>query len=487
MVVIIAGLSAILLILLTLIGVSFLISSIWEKEPRATVWAGIQLVPLILLSLYFIYLWHSGTLNTPNGLFWLSAILVFGLLGIWLCARKTASNTDALSGTSGLIKGTVERFDERDQVFARNRSLRPGSEQYARYYETHPDTEAIDTLRRKRGGVNGQPGFIDRPHERPNLAASAAWGTMAMRLSAPEMLRPQPLAPFRNKPVPMNPDEATTRIKGHTLNLGADLVGIAELNPLWVYARRGEIFHDNWEQWGQPINTDHRYAVVFATEMSLDVISSSPHTTSSIESQNQYAKGAYIATLVAQFIANLGYNATVNHVRHYETLMVPLAVDAGLGEISRMGYLINKELGPRLRLGVVTTDMPLMADKPVDIGVADFCEVCKKCAVCCPSDSIPADEPRIVNGTLRWKLNAESCFDYWGKIGTGCNICMRVCPWSHARTLPHRLIVEMVSRNALSRRLFTVMDDLFYGRKPKPKTPPPWASFSSVQSAPLLK
>jgi heterodisulfide reductase subunit C len=85
------------------------------------------------------------------------------------------------------------------------------------------------------------------------------------------------------------------------------------------------------------------------------------------------------------------------------------------------------------------------------------------------------EEQTEVNGILRWKLNAETCFDYWGKIGTDCNVCMRVCPWSHARTFPHRIIVGLVSRNRWARRIFNRMDDVFYGRKPKPKMPPAWA------------
>ena len=104
---------------------------------------------------------------------------------------------------------------------------------------------------------------------------------------------------------------------------------------------------------------------------------------------------------MAAFIANLGYPATANHFSHYDALLVPLAVDAGLGELSRMGYLITKEFGPRVRLAAVTTDLPLVPDKPVDIGVRDFCSICKKCAVCCPSGSIPLGDPTEVNGTLR--------------------------------------------------------------------------------------
>jgi len=276
----------------------------------------------------------------------------------------------------------------------------------------------------------------------------------------------------------MSPEEATERIKGYTLNLGADLVGVCKINPLWIYSHRGEIFYDNWEDWGKPIELNHQYAVVFAEEMDFDIIGSAPHTPTVMESMKNYAKGAHISTQVARFIANMGYSATANHLRHYDALLVPLAVDAGLGELSRMGYLITKEYGPRIRLGAVTTDLPLVPDRPVDIGVEDFCKICKKCAVCCPSKSIPAEKKRSeVNGTLRWKLNAESCNEYWGKVGTDCNVCMRVCPWGHARTFPHRLVVFLIRRNAIARRVFSFMDDLFYGKKPKAKPAPSWAQY----------
>jgi reductive dehalogenase len=303
-------------------------------------------------------------------------------------------------------------------------------------------------------------------------------------LSSPEKVKPVP-HPFlkeklNSKKVELSPEEATERVKGYARHIGADLVGIAEINPLWVYSHRGEIFNENWEDWGKEININHRYAVVFAVEMSFDMIGPAPHTPTVIESMKDYAKGAFISTQLASFIANLGYSATANHLRHYEAILPPLAVDAGLGELGRLGYLMTKEFGPRIRLGAVTTDLVLIPDKPVDIGVLDFCRSCKKCAVCCPSKSIALDEaPAEVNGTLRWKLNDETCFDYWGKVGTDCNVCMKVCPWSHARTFPHRLIVAMISRNRLARRIFSIMDDIFYGKRPKPKVAPRWARFGA--------
>jgi reductive dehalogenase len=287
---------------------------------------------------------------------------------------------------------------------------------------------------------------------------------------------------MKEKRVHLSPEEATERVKGYVRNRGADLAGITELNPLWVYSHRGQILHNDWEDWGKEITVEHTYAVVFATEMSFEMVGTGPHTPTVIESMGNYAQGAYIATQLASFIANLGYAATANHFSHYEALMVPLAVDAGLGELGRLGYLVTKEFGPRVRLGAVTTDLPLIPDKPVDIGVEDFCRICKKCARCCPSHSIPeGEEQTVVNGLRRWKLNEETCFEYWGKIGTDCNICMRVCPWSHARTLPHRIILWLITRNRIARRLFSIMDDIFYGRKPKVKAIPKWTRFSGEQ------
>jgi hypothetical protein len=36
----------------------------------------------------------------------------------------------------------------------------------------------------------------------------------------------------------------------------------------------------------------------------------------------------------------MGNRAAAHHSRHYDLNMVPLAIDAGLGELGRFGYLI---------------------------------------------------------------------------------------------------------------------------------------------------
>ena len=471
--------AGVLIVFQACIGLAFFVSSVWENERRASIFGALQLLGMIGLAVIFFYLLAIRFFETEIG----GYLLIIGLLaaagGIMALIWRTSSNPRALKGTYGAIVGEVRRVDERLQVFARNRSIRPHSEQYEIFYQNHPELEEYDAHRREKGGPLGQPGAIDRPHSLPNVAATLASLSIPMHLSAPDIYHPQQHPAFGGQTLSLSREEATTRVKGYALSLGADLVGIAEINPLWVYSHRGEIFDEEWENWGAQIELEHPYAVVFAEEMEVDPVGTAPHTPTTIESMRNYAKGAFIATQLAGFIANLGYSATANHLRHYDTVLVPLAVDAGLGEVGRLGYLLTKKYGPRIRLSAVTTDLPLVPDAPVDIGVEDFCGICKKCGVCCPSKSIPLDDIIEVNGTLRWKLNAETCFDYWGKVGTDCNICMRVCPWSHADTLPHRLIKWLVSRNKISRRLFSVMDDIFYGKNPKPRSAEKWAHFKA--------
>lgn len=469
------------LIVPAILAVSFFVSSVFEKEKRAAFLGAVQAGVMVFLAAGFFYIFLKGFFDTGSGLFALFVIIAAETGVSFLLIRRTGGNEQALKGTSGLIKGEVQQFDERDHVFARNRSLLPGSEQYKTYYSEHPEIEEMDSQRRKKGGPLGIPGKIDSPGADANLAGMMASLSIPQYLSSPEIYNPLPHIALREKlagkKIELDPSEASARIKGYARNIGADLVGIAEINPLWIYSKRGEIFNDNWEDWGKEIEVCHKFAVVFATRMNQTLVKSAPHTPTCVESMANYAKGAYIATQAASYIANLGFSATANHFRHYDSLMVPMAVDAGLGELGRHGYLITKKFGPRVRLSLVTTDLELACDQPVDLGVEAFCSICRKCARCCPSQSIPLGDQTVTNGILRWKMEAQSCFEYWGKVGTDCNICMNVCPWSHADTFPHQVIKALITRNTASRKLFNLMDDLFYGKRPKPDPAPDWAGY----------
>jgi reductive dehalogenase len=452
-------------------GFTFFVSSIFEKEKRATLYGGIQFLVILAVTIIFFFLAGTGFFETGPGLALLIGGLFVGALACLLLVTRTGGNPRALEGAKGLIVGEVKKPDEREIVFARNRYLFPGMEEYEEFYKQHPELERIDAKTRENGGPLARIMTIDveKPAEAANKAAILASAMFTFQYDSPDTAKRSPMG----MKLDLDPAEAAERVKGYARNLGADLVGIAEINPLWFYSHRGM----SAEDWGKELEIEHKYAIVFANEMKNEMLGPGPRSPADIESLQRYSDGIFIATNLSSFIANLGYSTTSNYVSHYEAVLPPLAVDAGLGELGRIGYLMTKEFGPRVRLAAVTTDMPLKPDKPVDIGVEDFCKICEKCATCCPSQSIPLGDPAVVNGGLRWKLNAETCFDFWGKVGSGCAICMRVCPWSHDRTFPHKVITELVSRNRNSRRLFNLMDDVFYGKKPATRPAPDWARF----------
>ncbi len=448
------------------ISIFFTIESIKEKERRAVRFGLTSILVLILLGVILIFF--------PGVRFWVGVFFALLILFFLFCLIPGNPNEQAIRGTQGYIKGEVTKFDERDTVFARNRSLPLGSEIYKRYYQLHPEKEEKDTIRRASGPPLGRIGSIDREF-RPNVSMLKGTFHLPHALGRKEIVEPF----FDPPPFPMNPREATEGIKGFALHLGADLVGICRVNPLWAYSHRGEIFYNNWEDWGKEIPASLPFAIVIATEMDSQLVGAAPHTPSLVESGVNYAKGAFIATALANFIAQLGYEAVAHHFRHYDFILVPLAIDAGLGELGRFGYLITKPFGPRVRLAAVTTSLPLIPDKPIDLGVQEFCTRCLRCAETCPSQAIPRGGKVVFNGVERWKLKEDRCFDYWAKIGTDCNICMAVCPYSRPDQGIHRLARWMVSRSPLSRYLFPYLESWVYGRKWHSKEVPSWIKYSA--------
>ena len=197
----------------------------------------------------------------------------------------------------------------------------------------------------------------------------------------------------------------TQAIKRLVKNQGANDVGIAQLNPMYVYSNVGR----GPETWGAPINNNHRFAIVFTLEMRYDYVDQAPRLPITEESALQYLNGASISISVAEFIRQLGYSARA-HIAgsNYQIMLPPVAYDAGLGELGRLGYLISPRLGSRIRLGAVTTDLPLMPDKPINFGVQDFCAKCLKCAANCPSGAITKGSKIDVRGVEKWPLDIEN-------------------------------------------------------------------------------
>lgn len=365
----------------------------------------------------------------------------------------------------------VRNVDERDTMFSRN-ELIPGTERYNDYYSRNQGNLEKDNIFREAPGLlNIKARFYNR-----NAFASADASFDLVKAFYTYRKNPdEPESKFcaessKSTENPHGDNSLTSFLKSHCLKMGAVDSGVAQMMSYHYYTVGGR-----GEGYGREVNPVHRYGIAFTVEMDFQLVSTAPRAGIVMESAREYLQSGMIATQLALTLRNMGYNATTHIDGNYDVICPLVARDAGLGEIGRMGLLMTPGLGPRVRIAVVTTDAPLIADTPVrDNTVIDFCTHCSKCASVCPSSSIPAGDREEITGTLRWKINQESCFTYWCKVGTDCGRCMAVCPYSHPDNTFHNFIRWGISNNFLFRRLSVWLDDLFYGRIPRQANMPRW-------------
>jgi len=206
--------------------------------------------------------------------------------------------------------------------------------------------------------------------------------------------------------------------------------------------------------------------------MDVEMIKGAPGLPTILETSHQYVEAGKIANIIAEYIRGFGYEARAHTDGNYQTLCVPIAQDSGIGVLGRMGVFMHPVHGPCIRLSTVTTELELPSTQPnpANRSIETFCDICKKCADNCPTQSIPkGDEPES-RGFRHWAIDQERCYSFWKSIGTDCGFCIRVCPYTKPNTFIHKLVRFYISRNPINQRIALFMDDFFYGRKIKMPT-----------------
>ena len=254
-----------------------------------------------------------------------------------------------------------------------------------------------------------------------------------------------------------SPEEASQIVRKAAALFGADQVGFAELDRRWVYSHYFDEetkkdypikFSDEegYEQYHQPIRLEDgtrvipkemKYVVVMLHEWGKDLDGTEHAPTLLTEglSTLAYARMAPTLWMVAEFIRGLGYNAIP--AANDTALSIPLAVDAGLGQVGRHGLLINPKVGARCRISKIFTDLPLDPAGAVDSGITEFCNACLKCVPKCGTKAIttgersfePLDESNAA-GVLSWKVDAKKCMTFQNRVGSTCSTCVRRCAWT---------------------------------------------------------
>ena len=215
-----------------------------------------------------------------------------------------------------------------------------------------------------------------------------------------------------------SPAEWTSLVKEFALANEGNLVGIARMQPEWVY--EGYAITDPW-------------VIVIGVAMDHERLNQVPpsfeNPTSAVEVGDKYNQAARACRRLANYILAQGYDAKAYQGPYAAALsMMPAAIAAGLGELGKHGSLINRSYGSSFRLSAVTTTLPLQADQPDDFGADDFCTRCQVCTNVCPPDAIFA-EKQMVRGVEKWYVDFDKCIPYFGEA-LACGMCIARCPWS---------------------------------------------------------
>jgi reductive dehalogenase len=252
-----------------------------------------------------------------------------------------------------------------------------------------------------------------------------------------------------------DPQRNADNLKAASYYLGIDAAGLCAV-PEWAWYS-----HDAG---GNALPAYHANALNLLVDQGHETMegASGDDWISVAQSMRAYLRFSLLGGVVAEQIRRLGYSARVHSVLDGDVLQTPLLLLSGLGEVSRIGEVIlNPFLGPRLKSGSVTTNLPIASDKPIDFGLQRFCESCNKCARECPSGAITAGPKLMYNGYEIWKSDAEKCARYriTNAGGGMCGRCMKTCPWNLEGLFAEQGVRWLAMNFPGSARVLAALDD----------------------------
>jgi reductive dehalogenase len=258
-----------------------------------------------------------------------------------------------------------------------------------------------------------------------------------------------------------DPAAMARHIKRVSKHLGSNLVGIARTHPSMLYAS-GARYQEN-EGGALETSTDQHvtltdnsmgrdnrpddikkmtpeqlakrfpFVIISTTAWDYKTLQAHRHILGDLSYHSTGMRAALANKSLEGYIRELGYTAIRG-----ATVPQTVALASGIANLGRNGMLISDRYGARIHApDTILTDLPLVADAPVDLGTADFCKVCRKCAVVCPTNSISFEDKVVYNGVKKYKINWQSCYklrpfvhEWW----TACLSCIAICPFTKEDT-----------------------------------------------------
>lgn len=231
----------------------------------------------------------------------------------------------------------------------------------------------------------------------------------------------------------------TETFKQQILQLGADLVGIADATPL----RALRTDPDN-------LLAPYSRAIAIAVRVPTDVFETiqdrpTPIYATAYQASNRILDE--IALKAANQLQRAGHSALpipaaqILDRKHWYGAISHKAVArmAGLGWQGKNLLLITPEFGSRVRLVTLLTDAPLAIDEPIE----NRCGKCRLCVDACPVDAIHNVNTNTHYDSREEAIDLQRCaekvtveFANLPNIGAPmCGICIKVCPFGR-RTKP---------------------------------------------------
>jgi len=226
--------------------------------------------------------------------------------------------------------------------------------------------------------------------------------------------------------------ELTNELKAYAVQLGADLVGIADLERL----KGIETIPDSL------LNPFSR-AIVIAHQLSPEVFEQIKDEPTPLYSHQYAAVNQlldHMNLLLQSKILKMGYKAlaipasqTLDRERwmgHISTKAVAKA--AGLGWQGKSLLLVTPQYGSRVRIACVLTNAPLAPD-PL---LANRCGSCTRCKEACPAQAIYGASWEDRPDKREDAVDLGKCVEHLKNIAQKqgreayiCGVCIKACPW----------------------------------------------------------
>ena len=230
------------------------------------------------------------------------------------------------------VVGELERFDERDNVQSRNQ-FEPGSADYMEFYARHPEWEYVDAETRELSKKRvGNP--LDF------LFFLQVVGATSQRGRESEVDGPVASEKFE-----LSPERAAEKIKGFARHLGADLVRIGPLNPAFVYTHVGKTWNDPARRVRRP---DHSHASTRHQHRHRPKPGDYQGRARAFDAHRDHARlqqTGYDLHYARGLYTLAGLSGARHVVHNYQVLRMPIAIEAGMGELGRARHDADQRVG----------------------------------------------------------------------------------------------------------------------------------------------